>query len=102
MSVSADFLVLIVALAAVSFACRSIGFVAMRFVKVTPKVSAALKAIPLSAMLGVVVPAAIEGGAAERLGLLVAAVTMKVTGNDLAAMAAGVCTAALVRVAGSV
>jgi uncharacterized membrane protein len=97
MSRADHFAVLMLAVAAASFACRSVGYFAMRFVKRTTRVDAGLKAIPLAAMLGVVVPAAIDGGSAERLALLCAAIVMKLSSNDFAAMVAAGCVAAVVR-----
>ena len=85
------------ALAVASYACRAGGFWVMRFFAITPRVEAALRAAPLAVMVGVVTPAALHGGVAELGGLVAAALAMRVLGNDLVAMVAGVVAVALLR-----
>ncbi|MGE0715165.1 MAG: AzlD family protein, partial [Alphaproteobacteria bacterium] len=75
------------------------GFWAMGFVAVTPRLRAALEAIPIAVMTAILAPAALKGGLAEATGLAVAMFAMRATGSDLAAAAAGVATVALVRAA---
>ncbi len=100
MNTSPYFLLVIGALAVASFSCRALGFFLMRYVTFTPRVSAAVQAVPLAVMLGILVPAAAAGGAAEWAGLALAALAMKITGNDLVAMLAGVAVVAFMRMQG--
>ena len=97
MTLRLDLLPLLLAVTLASFACRAGGFWLMRFVNVTPRIQAALKAAPLAVMVGIIVPAAVRGGLAEWLGLGVAAIVMRVTRRDLAAALSGVATVAISR-----
>ena len=92
-----DLLPLLVAVTLASFACRAGGFWLMRFVNVTPRVQSALKAAPLAVMVGIIVPAALRGALPEWLGLVVAAVVMRLSRRDLVAALSGVATVALCR-----
>ena len=85
------------ALALAAYACRAGGFWLMRFITVTPRVEAALRAAPLAVMVGVVAPAALHGGVAEIGGLAVVAVLMGWRGNDVVAMLGGVAAVAALR-----
>jgi len=87
------------ALALASYGCRAGGFWLMRFIAITPRLEVALRAAPLAVMIGVVTPAALHGGSAEIGGLVVAALAMRVFGNDLVATVAGVVAVALLRYA---
>lgn len=92
-----SFLGLIAALTVASYACRAGGFWLMRFINVTPRVEAALRAAPLSVMVGVVAPAALRGGVAELVGLAVVGLAMWWRRNDVLAMLAGVAAVAVAR-----
>src|SRR5262249_40550696 len=92
-----DLLPLLLAVTLASFACRAGGFWLMRLVNVTPRIQAALKAAPLAVMAGIVVPAALHGGAPEWLGLIVCAGVMRFTHRDLIAALSGVGTLAIAR-----
>ena len=91
------FLVALGAMAVASYACRVTGFVLMRFVPVTPRVDAALKAIPLGVMIGIVTPAVAAGKVPELMGLAAVVLAMKLVRNDLAAAVAGAATVAVCR-----
>lgn len=91
------FLVALAAMAVASYACRVAGFALMRFVPVTPRVNAALKAIPLGVMIGIVIPAVAAGRLPEMLGLVVVGIAMKLVRNDLAAAVAGAATVGICR-----
>jgi uncharacterized membrane protein len=93
----AELLPLLFALALASFACRAGGFWLMRFVTVTPRLRATLASSPLAVMLGIVTPAALRGGLAEWAGLAAAFMVMRLARNDLVAMFSGVIAVALVR-----
>jgi uncharacterized membrane protein len=95
-----DLLPLLLAVTLASFACRAGGFWLMRFVSVTPRVQAALKAAPPAVMVGIIVPAALRSGIPEWLGLVVTAVVMQLVRRDLVAALAGVATVAVCRLAG--
>ena len=97
MAVESTFLLALLGMALASFACRISGFLLMAYVRITPRVEAALKAIPLSVMVGIVTPAATSGKLPELLGLLAVGLAMKLLRNDLAAAVAGAATVAVVR-----
>lgn len=90
MIVSESFLPLLLTMAAVSFACRIAGFFAMRFVPMTDRVSAALKATPVAVMAGITAVTAVNGHIAELVALGVVILCMKITNNDLVSALAGV------------
>ena len=98
MTAHADFLWILPALAAAAYACRAGGFWLMRFVKVTPRLEAAMRAAPPAVMIGVVAPAALHGGIPELAGLAVVGLVMGWRGNDVLAMLAGVAAVAITRV----
>lgn len=87
----------LLAMAAASFACRAGGFALMRFVTVTPRLEAGLRAVPIGVMLGIVAPVAAKGSLPELAGLAAVLAVMKVTGSDLAAALSGVAMVALLR-----
>lgn len=97
MAVESTFLLALVGMALASFACRISGFLLMGYVRITPRVEAALKAIPLSVMVGIVTPAATAGKLPELLALLAVGLVMKLVRNDLAAAVAGAATVAVAR-----
>ena len=97
MAVEATFLLALAGMALASFACRISGFLLMGYVTITPRVEAALKAIPLSVMVGIVTPAATSGQLPELLALLAVGAVMKLVRNDLAAAVAGAATVAVAR-----
>ncbi len=97
MAVESTFWLALAGMAVSSFACRISGFLLMAYVTITPRVEAALKAIPISVMVGIVTPAATSGKLPELLGLLAVGLAMKLVRNDLAAAVAGAATVALAR-----
>lgn len=97
MAVESTFLLALAGMALASFACRISGFLLMGYVPITPRVESALKAIPLSVMVGIVTPAATSGKLPELLALLAVGVVMKLVRNDLAAAVAGAATVAIAR-----
>lgn len=98
MTLRAELLPLLVALALASYACRAGGFWLMRFVIVTPRLRAMLAAAPLAVMIGIVTPAALRGGIAETAGLAATFAAMRLWRSDLLAMFVGVAAVALSRV----
>lgn len=100
MNVSPQFLLALAAMAAASFFCRAGGFFLMRFVTVTPRLEAAISAIPPAVMIGIIAPTIARGQPAELLGVASVVLIMKATGNDLLAALVGVTAVALARTAG--
>jgi uncharacterized membrane protein len=100
MSASPEFIVALVVMAAASFACRAGGFLLMRFVPITPRLEAAIGAVPLAVMIGIVAPVVAKGQPAELLGIAAVILAMKVIDNDLLAALAGVVVVAIARSAG--
>jgi uncharacterized membrane protein len=96
-TVTSSFLLLLLAMAAASFACRAGGFLAMRFIPRSPRLDAALRATPAAVMAGIAAMAAMNGGIREIVALAVVMLTMRLTGNDLVAALAGVALLALSR-----
>jgi uncharacterized membrane protein len=77
--------------------CRLSGFWFMGLIPITPRVEAALGAIPLAVMIGIMLPAVIKGGIAEALGLIAVFAAVRLKTNDLVATLAGLVVVALVR-----
>lgn len=99
MTVSLDFIVALTGMALAAFACRAGGFVLMRFVPSSPRLEAALRAIPLAVMVGIVAPAIAGGRLAEIAGIAAIAALMRLTGSEFAAALGGVAVVALTRLA---
>lgn len=97
MAVESTFLLALLGMALASFACRISGFLLMGYVPITPRVESALKAIPMSVMVGIVTPAASSGKLPELLALVAVGLVMKLVRNDLAAAVAGAVTVAIAR-----
>lgn len=99
MSIAPEFLGALLAMAAASFFCRAGGFVLMRFVTVTPRLEAGLRAIPIGVMIGIVAPVAVSGRVPELLGLGAILGVMTLLRNDVVAALSGVAVVALSRLA---
>lgn len=84
-------------MAAAAFLCRMAGFTLMRFVPLTPRVEAALRATPLAVMSGIVALALVNGGLAEALALGAVVAITWATGRDIAAALIGVAVVAGLR-----
>ena len=97
MAVDWNFLLAISAMAAASYACRLAGYLLMGYVPVTDRLQAALKAIPLGVMIGIVMPSVLAGREPELAGLVVVFVAMKLTGKDVVAALAGAAAVAACR-----
>ncbi len=97
MVVETGFLFALAGMALASYACRLGGYLLMAYVRITPRVEAALKAVPLAVMIGIVTPAASAGKLPELLALCAVALVMKLLRNDLAAAVAGAATVAVAR-----
>jgi uncharacterized membrane protein len=97
LDVDGHLLLAIAAMAAASYACRLAGYLLMGYVPITARVEAALRAIPLGVMIGIVMPTVLRGGLPEWLGLAAVFIVMKWTGKDVVAALAGAGTVALCR-----
>ena len=97
MTTSPEFLLALAAMATASFACRVGGYLMMGLVPITPRLEAALRAIPLAVMVGIVTPVAATGRPPEIAGIVTAALAMKLIGNDLVATLVGIAAVAVAR-----
>jgi uncharacterized membrane protein len=88
---------LLLVAAAASLTCRIGGFWLMRFVEITPRMEAALRATPVGVMIGIVAPVAVHGGPAEWLGIAITVVAMRFLRNDLGSALCGVAAVAVAR-----
>ena len=99
MSARPEVLQAILLLGLASLACRLGGFFLMRYVSITPRVEAWLRAIPIALIGAVLGPAAVNGGPPEWLGIVAAIGLMYVTANEFVAVIGGCAAVALVRAA---
>lgn len=95
-----SFAALLAVMAAAAFLCRVAGFTLMRYVPVSPRVEAALRATPLAVMAGITVLALQAGGLAEGLALASVVGLTLVLRSDVAAALLGVVVVAVLRWAG--
>jgi len=82
-----------------SLACRLSGFFLMRYVSITPRVDAWLRAIPIALSGAILGPVAVNGGPPEWLGLIAAIGLMYVTASDFVSVLGACATVALARAA---
>lgn len=97
MAVDTHLLLAILAMAAASYACRVAGYLLMGYIPITSRVQAALKAIPLGVMIGIVLPSAISGKVPEIVGLVVVFIAMKTAKHDVVAALAGAAAVGICR-----
>ena len=97
MSLAPDVLTAILLMALATYLCRACGFFLMRFVRITPRVEAGLKALPIAMMGAILGPIALHGGPPEWVGLLVAMAAMRLLGNEFVAVLGAVAAVALLR-----
>lgn len=95
-----SFPLLLLAMTGAAFLCRVAGFTLMRFVPVSPRVEAALRATPLGVMAGITALAVQAGGLAEGLALTAVVGLTLVLRSDVAAALLGVVVVAGLRWAG--
>ncbi len=91
---------LILVMAAAAALCRFAGFALMRFVMLTPRVEAALAAMPLPVMLAIIIPPALRGGWPEMAGIVATIAAVLVRGNEIVAIIVGMSTVAFARAIG--
>lgn len=80
-------------------ACRLAGYGFMRFIPITPRLEAALRAIPIAVMIGIIGPPILKGGVPEIAGLIATMMAVRLGGNDLVAITAGMGAVAGMRLA---
>lgn len=100
MPIRPEVLAAIAALGILSYSCRAAGFFLMRYVAITPRVEAWLRAMPIALIGAIVGPAAAKGGPPEWLGLAAAIGLMRMTGNDFVAVGGAVALVAAARALG--
>lgn len=88
---------IIAAMALASYLTRVTGFFLMRFVSVTPRVEAWLRALPLAIMGSILAPIAAHGGAAEYAGFAATVFVYLWRRNDILAAFAGMAAVAAMR-----
>ena len=97
MIIGTETLLAIAVMTAAAAICRLSGFWFMGLVPITPRLEAALGAIPLAVMIGIMVPAVMKGGIPEALGLVAVFVAVRLKVNDLVATLSGLVVVALAR-----
>ena len=100
MAASPGFVSALLAMGVASYACRAAGFVLMHYIPVTPRVEAALKAIPLGVMVGIVMPSLSSARLPELAGLVVVLLVMKTVRHDVVAAVAGAAAVGVCRTLG--
>ena len=90
-------LLAICVMAVAAAVCRLAGFSFMRFLPITPRVEAGLNAIPLAVMIGIIGPPVLRGSIPEMAGLVATIATVRLRGNDLLAILAGMGVVATTR-----
>ncbi len=97
MNLDRNTMIAILMMAAAAAVCRLSGFWFMRLIPITPRVEAGLKAIPLAVMIGIILPPVVRGGLPEAAGLLATILAMRLSGNDVVAIIAGMASVAGMR-----
>ena len=100
MGVDNGFLLALAGIAVTSYTCRVGGYFLMGYVQLTPRVEAALKAVPLAVMIGIVMPSVAAGRVPEIAGLLAVGLAMRLTRIDVVAAIAGAATVGVCRATG--
>ncbi|HWJ74384.1 MAG TPA: AzlD domain-containing protein [Kaistia sp.] len=96
-STTSGLVIVIFAMAVAAYLTRVSGFFLMRFVAVTPRVEAWLKALPLAIMGSILAPIAAHGGPAEYAGFAATIAVFLWRRNDILAAFAGMAAVALAR-----
>jgi uncharacterized membrane protein len=94
---TAGFAAIVLAMAVTAYLTRIAGFFLMRFVVVTARVQAWLKALPLAVMGAILTPIALEGGMAEYAGFAATIAVFFWRRNDIYAAIAGMAAVAAMR-----
>jgi uncharacterized membrane protein len=99
MSIRPDVFVAILLLGTVSFACRFGGYFLMRYLSITPRVDAWLRAIPIALIGAILGPVAVNGGPPEWLGLTAAIGLMALSANEFVSIIGSCAVVAAARAA---
>ncbi len=99
MSIRPDVFHAILLLGLASLACRTSGFFLMRYVAITPRVDAWLRAMPIALAGSLLGPVAVNGGLPEWLGLATAVGLMYWTSREFTATISACVVVALARAA---
>jgi len=99
MSIRPEVFHVILLLGLASLACRLSGFFLMRYVAITPRVDAWLRAMPIALIGALLGPVAVNGGLPEWLGLATAVGLMYWTANEFAGAIGACAVVALMRAA---
>jgi uncharacterized membrane protein len=97
MTVRPDVILAIFCLGLASYGCRFGGFFLMRYVSLTPRVEAWLRAIPIALVGAILGPIAVKGGPPEWVGLAAAVLLMRFTANEFVSAVGAVAAVAIVR-----
>ena len=88
------------AMAVATYLCRASGVALMSRLRLTPRVTRAVKALPGSIVVATVLPLGMQGGVPAMAGLVVAIAAMAIVRNELAALIGGLGAVSLLRAAG--
>lgn len=81
----------------VAYGCKAAGFWAMQHVGLSPRLKAALAAVPIAVMAAILAPTVAQAGWPELCALTAAGVAMIWAGNDLIAVGLGMAVLAVAR-----
>jgi uncharacterized membrane protein len=90
----------ILAMALATYLCRASGVMLMSRVRLTPRVTRALRALPGSIVVATVAPLALEAGPPAIVGVAAALATMAVVRYELAALLVGLGVVSALRALG--
>jgi uncharacterized membrane protein len=97
MAANLDIWLAIAGMALVTYGCRAGGFWAIGFVRITPRIEAALAAMPGALVAAILARAVADAGLIEAAGILAAFALARATGNDFVGMLAGIGAVAALR-----
>ena len=97
MTIAPDMLAVLAVMTLAAALCRLSGFWFMRMIPITPRVEAALKAIPLAVMIGIILPPVLRGGVPEAAALAATLAVVRLGANDFVAVLVGMGTVAAAR-----
>ncbi|HEX2728003.1 MAG TPA: AzlD domain-containing protein, partial [Beijerinckiaceae bacterium] len=90
----------IAAMTAATFFCRASGVMLMSRIRITRRVTRALRALPGSIVVATVLPIALHAGPPAILGLVAGLTTMTLVRHELAALIVGLAAVSLARATG--
>lgn len=90
----------ILMMTAATYFCRAAGVIFMSRIRIGPRITRALRALPGSIVVGTILPVAAQAGPPAFLGVAAAIVVMATTRIEVLAMAAGLAGVAAARAFG--